>query len=291
MNDEEYEEYQELKAQRRMRFTSAMVSCGFLVILWIGSLFWDFDSDSENGEPEATATSTTHLSDEQIQQIVTWSMPEELEDELYQANVPSIVTEEENVSGNSQQMTWAYYQSVLSQEEYASLEKYIPILNEKEPFVCFDMENEEITLEEYFYGLSDEITIDTEMIYRFAVVDLDADETKEFILYTALGGGRYLILSEQEETIYGFSYSVREFQNLQTDGKFMGSGGAADTYFYTLDIHDDGVVENCFGEYHGELDEQGNYSYRFVVNGVETEDYEAWFRDNYSAPVVWYEAN
>lgn len=183
---------------------------------------------------------------------------------------------------------WESFQSVLSAEDYSALEVYVPVLSGEHFFVDFDSDNQEKTIEGYFGELLGAVEEHPEMTFTFTLIDLDSDDDKEFVLYTVLGGGRYLILSESAGTVYGFSYSVREFQNLQKDGKFMGSSGAGDAYYYTLEISENGVIENCFGEHHGENDEQGNYDYNLIVNGEKIEDYNAWIAENYSNPVSWY---
>lgn len=183
---------------------------------------------------------------------------------------------------------WESFQSVLSAEDYSALEVYVPVLSGEHFFVDFDSDNQKKTIEGYFGELLGAVEEHPEMTFTFTLIDLDSDDDKEFVLYTVLGGGRYLILSESAGIVYGFSYSVREFQNLQKDGKFMGSGGAGDAYYYTLEISENGVVENCFGEHHGENDEQGNYDYNLIVNGEKIEDYNAWITENYSNPVSWY---
>lgn len=197
----------------------------------------------------------------------------------------------DNTENDILNVDWESFQSVLSAEDYSALEVYVPVLSGEHFFVDFDSGNQEKTIEDYLGGLLGEVAEYPEMAFTFAVVDFDSDNDKEFVLYTVLGGGRYLILSESAGTVYGFSYSVREFQNLQKDGKFMGSGGAGDAYYYTLEISENGVIENCFGEHHGESDEQGNYDYNLVVNGEKIEDYDEWIAENYSDPIVWYSSS
>jgi hypothetical protein len=113
-----------------------------------------------------------------------------------------------------------------------------------------------------------------------AYVDLDGKNGKEMILYFKYGGGIYLILSTIDGEVYGTMMTCRCFELLQRDGKYLGSGGAGDSYFRRLSIDKTGVTEETFAEYHDGV---------LTVGGQVAEDYDKWFSENYSDPAYFKE--
>ena len=126
-------------------------------------------------------------------------------------------------------------------------------------------------------------------IKKYAFVDIDGENGEELILYCPQGGGNYLILTEVEGKVYGTNKSYRGFENLQKDGKYSGSGGVGDSYYFTMKIGKDVVKEAFFAEQHVNRADDGTVSINLVVDGVAVEDYEGWLAENYSDPVEWIE--
>lgn len=184
-------------------------------------------------------------------------------------------TTEELQLDNSSSSDWTNIFGYLDEEQQISLERYLPVLEGNETFFCFDWLDEEISFQEYAESVE---CIENLNITEIAVLDIDGHDGQELIIHTSDGGGNYLILSEIEDKFYGVNYGERLFMDLQTDGKFYGSGGAGDRYFYKLNITVDGVDNNCFAELHGDI---------LTVDGETITDYEDWLSENYSNPVGW----
>jgi len=161
---------------------------------------------------------------------------------------------------------------------------YSRVLNNEETFYCFDWTDSDVTFEEYGESIMAEGMPE---IDEYVFVDLDGQNGEELILHILDGGGNYLILTEEDNHFYGTNLGVRSFENLQEDGKFSASGGAGYNYYYTMKIGRDGVELDCFAEQHSSEDDDGNYSYELVVNGVEEDDYEEWINENFSNPINW----
>lgn len=181
----------------------------------------------------------------------------------------------EIIIDSSSSSDWTNIFGYLDEEQQISLERYLPVLEGNETFFCFDWLDEEISFQEYAESVE---CIENLNITEIAVLDIDGHDGQELIIHTSDGGGNYLILSEIEDKFYGVNYGERIFMDLQTDGKFYGSGGAGDRYFYKLNITVDGVDKNCFAELHGDT---------LTVDGETITDYEDWLSENYSNPVGW----
>ena len=59
-----------------------------------------------------------------------------------------------------------------------------------------------------------------------ALCDIDSDETYELILYISFLGGHFVIFDQYNDKIYGADKFYRTFELLQTNGVYIGSGGA-----------------------------------------------------------------
>lgn len=69
----------------------------------------------------------------------------------------------------------------------------------------------------------------------FAVFDLDGDGMPEIVLEMQYGGdGFYEVFRYTQGKVYGYNLVYRAMENLQKDGSFIGSGGAADNYICKL---------------------------------------------------------
>jgi hypothetical protein len=73
----------------------------------------------------------------------------------------------------------------------------------------------------------------------FTQCDLDRDGTREVIVSLNHGVGRenpdsYLILHEEDGTVYGYYVTYRGFMDLKTDGTIHSSSGAGDCSISTL---------------------------------------------------------
>ena len=170
---------------------------------------------------------------------------------------------------------WNYFEEQMSKSDVADFEEFMPILNDEETFYCFDWNDEDVTFSEYLESIECD---DTPDIHGIALVDIDGQNGKELILDIYEGGGNFLILTRDNNEFFGTSRGTRTFEMLQNDGKFLGSGGVSDAYYYTMSIDKNGVKETLIGELHGE---------DFTLVDGEAEDWEKWFDENYGDEAHW----
>ena len=174
----------------------------------------------------------------------------------------------------------------MSAEEKEDFKSYLKVLNNEEAFYCFDWCDKELTFDDYLSSIESNTSPDIEGI---ALVDIDNQNGKELIINLYEGGGNYLILTRENQKIYGTNMGARLFEELQMDGKYLGSGGAGDLYFQTMKIDSHGVETNCFGELHGEEQEDGTLVDCLKVNGQTIDNPQQWIDENYANPVDWIE--
>ena len=164
------------------------------------------------------------------------------------------IYEEENVLGNS---------------EHLELSEYVPLLEGEKTFYCFFLEDD--------CNLNESFEEDFSLI-DYALVDMDLDGNEELLIETNLGPGMTFVITIIDGEYYGSYYSGRELAELQKNGNFIGSGGAADTYFCRMNkITKDGIEIIHFAEKTG-WGEECNWS-----DGL----YEEFLQVNYSDPVEW----
>lgn len=109
----------------------------------------------------------------------------------------------------------------------SALQTFASILLNKEKFYCTNFDkyiflNE---LDSLYFG--EEPYSFT--FLKFAIVDFDKDKIPEIVLEMSCGGaGFFEVFCYREGEIYNYQLSNREMQNLQKNGTFVSSGGAAD---------------------------------------------------------------
>lgn len=72
---------------------------------------------------------------------------------------------------------------------------------------------------------------------KYTFIDLDKDGTEELVIYTTADYGAYVILHYENSKIYGYVIDVRSFENLKTDGSFIGSNGANSNEYLTISFN------------------------------------------------------
>lgn len=180
---------------------------------------------------------------------------------------------------------WSKYEDQMDEEDQNDFHDYLEVLENKENFLSFEWDGEkERSFDEFLTSIESKEEPDIEGL---ALVDLDDQNGKELILEIYEGGGIYLILTRDKGKFYGTGMGAREFENLQKDGKYLSSGGAGDSYYYTMKIDSNGVEEIPLGELHGEEKEDGSFGDRLEVDGEVIEDAQEWISENYSDPVEW----
>lgn len=176
-------------------------------------------------------------------------------DQTY-GGVSSETASDQTYGGNSGQnrsfimdVDWEAYGQILSDEDYAVLEGYFPVLREETPFTWTvnaysyeeEIEKRSVTLDEFRYMLNDEwgdprYVPDKLRLESIAFCDVDRDGNKEVVLCINNFGGHYLILKLENGMYYGTDAVYRGFEALQTNGVYVGSDGAMDNSFFQLDF-------------------------------------------------------
>lgn len=99
---------------------------------------------------------------------------------------------------------------------------YFKVLKNDVKYV--DEDNKEILFKDYLENYKES---SENPKVKYAVFDFDNDSKDEMIvLVEAFGDGFYLILNNENGTVYGFGEVYRGLQNLKTDGTYLASGGA-----------------------------------------------------------------
>lgn len=166
---------------------------------------------------------------------------------------------------------WEAYRKILSDEDYAALQGYFPVLTEGALFTWTDIarpdedevEEHTVTLAEFGHMLNDDPWLssygssygsDELWLDSLTLCDVDRDGNKELILCFENQWGIFLILKEENGTYYGTYTVFRGFEVLQTNGVYVGSDGAEDNYFLQM-YFEDGVFYEivlgraCYGHY------------------------------------------
>lgn len=168
------------------------------------------------------------------------------------------------------------FQDRMTAEEWEGLQMYFPVLRENAAFELAGnyeelnrdgkpVENGEYVLF-YRYTFQKMTDIDSYvgqyagdgieemLVQNVQVTDLDGDSVQELILqWTPVGD--YLILHLEKEAFYGWEIMLRGFEALQTNGAFIGSGGAGANKWLTLQFdhgswQEEVLAEEDWGEYY-----------------------------------------
>ena len=187
----------------------------------------------------------------------------------------------------------------MTEEDYEAFAAYLLVLEGKEGFRWvagpydgypdYNWEPFEANLEEFcrrlWEGAEPERIPETLTLDRLSLCDIDRDGGAELALLFQDRAYHYLILSRKDGGCCGTSFSVRWFMNLQTNGVYVGSGGAGSSAYYRMTFRD-GVFR---GEELGHSEEWAAGS-EYVLDGkpVTEADFDAWLAENLPGEVVWY---
>lgn len=175
---------------------------------------------------------------------------------------------DQTYGGNSSQnrcpsikdVDWEAYGQILSEEDYAVLEGYFPVLREETPFTWTvnaysyeeEIEKSSVTLDEFRHILNNEWGVpgcdpDDLRLESIAFCDMDRDGNKEVVLRFSNFAGHYLILKLENGMYYGMDAVYRGFEALQTNGVYVCSDGAMDNSFFHLDFEEGVFLEVLLG--------------------------------------------
>ena len=189
---------------------------------------------------------------------------------------------------------WEAYQKVLSREDYAALQGYFPVLRDEAEFIWMmgsyysgdEADKRTVTLDEFRYILNNEIwdagfDPDELGLNSIALCDMDRDGNKELILLLE-NMGHYLIFKQEDGVYYGTDKMYRAFEELQTNGIYIGSGGAATVYYYQMYFEEGEFRDVLLGYMDWGL---------YVIGGAEITDKEVfleWVDSIMSEEAIYY---
>ena len=192
-----------------------------------------------------------------------------------------------------EEINWEAYQHVMTEEEYLALQEYLPVLTNEGSFIytqyiydqyddIADVVKEEITIAEYIDGLYADLEeaaaanpINAIKVRGVAFCDIDDDEIYEMILYLSFLGSHFVVFDQDNGIIYGVDKYVRTFEVLQTNGIYIGSGGAGNDYYYQYHFVDANFTGTYLGHTHRD-DEHHRLLYYIGEEQVDEETFEAW---------------
>jgi len=128
---------------------------------------------------------------------------------------------------------------------------------------------------------------------KFAVLDMDGDNTPEVVLELSSGDlpSFYEVLHYMNNTVYGYIFTYRSLTGLKADGTFMYSSGAADNGVGKLKFGPDAYsvdVLGCIKSSEGDADLI--ISYFIGDKEVTKEEYDAFIDEQIEKKdAVWYE--
>ena len=172
--------------------------------------------------------------------------------------------------------------------------KYKSILMGNEDFICADLEQQSVNVQNIGLVITDDTNVDVKAV-KFAIIDLDGDGGNEVVLWLSVNGISdvgFEVLHSQNDTIYGYTQYYREFMELKIDGTFTFSGGAADYGMGRLIFSDTGYSVDKQVYSQSTFDLSNELVIQYVANGAscsEDEFYNAMSEQDQKADVEWYD--
>ena len=196
---------------------------------------------------------------------------------------------------------WEAYQEVLTDEEYAALQGFFPVLEGRVSFTWTvdaytyeqQIDKRRVSMDEFRYILDNELweadyDPDELWLESIALCDLDGDGDRELILLLENIGGHYLILKKEDGRYYGTNRVYRGFESLQTNGVYEGSGGAAYSYYYRMVFEEETFREVLLGYTDWDDKENTGIYYMGDVKTADEEVFQEWLEGILSEEVVYH---
>lgn len=171
---------------------------------------------------------------------------------------------------------------------------YKSVLLGKSNFICTDLDNKSLNINEIKQVVSDEDWV-TASVIKFAVTDLDGDGDEEVALWIQANSDTdwgFEILDDQNGKIHGYTLWYRSFMNLKADGTFSTSHGAADSGMGRITFSETGynIIETYSESTYDAINEEWIVEY-FADNEPCSVDefYEITEGQEQKADVEWYD--
>ena len=176
---------------------------------------------------------------------------------------------------------WEAFSTRISEDENLTLQKFMPILTDKEFVWIYRLADnthtkKQTTIRKLLADQYDMHGINQvePNIYTFCFADLFQTGNKDLILCLCnLPGWEWLIFHEEDGVVYCMDMSIRWFSYPQTNGIYTASNGADDTSYYRLIFADGDILEEQIGRVIGD---------ELYIDDVKQSSsaYEAWKKEN-----------
>jgi hypothetical protein len=257
---------------KHMHFSKRAVA-----ILLFSVLLLIFSACSKDGDVSSVFASSAASSDEPASSSVEIPLPT-------QPGTSSAITTSDAPADSGETPSEAALSGI------SPLSAYQSVLQNKAEFFSTDA-NKNLKISQLNQAISPEVTVD---VASFAVMDIGPGGTPAVILSLNVNGNGYgvEVLSYQEGIVYGYTFSIRQFGDLRTDGTFVSSGGAADVGICTIAFDKNTYSIDKFTYCESKTDSENNTSeFYFVNHQSATEDeYNTAFSQWQKIPhVTWYD--
>ncbi|MEA4893878.1 MAG: hypothetical protein VB064_01300, partial [Oscillospiraceae bacterium] len=154
--------------------------------------------------------------------------------------------------------------------------------------------NKNLNINQLNQSVSDDSSI-TAKATKFAIVDLDNDDTPEVILWLTVNNDDYYgfeVLRYHNGVVYGYTLWYRSFMNLKADGTFSFSSGAADYGFGSVEFTEKPYSIEKITYSESSYDPNNNMNISYFVNhesATEDEFQSAFNRQSEKADATWYD--
>lgn len=202
------------------------------------------------------------------------------------------------VSGDSADaVDFAVFQNAMPAEDYETLTAFLPVLEGRASFRWTagperggsgaGWETRDATLAEFHDERWRENgpAPDTLPLNCLTVQDVDGDGGKELCLLFEELGWYYLILRQEGDAFYGTDLGVRWFENLQTNGVYVGSGGAGDSTYARMSFWNGAFEEQELGR---RVEGATGCTCTLAGAQVTEEEFDAWLGENLPGEASWF---
>lgn len=186
---------------------------------------------------------------------------------------------------------FALYKNELSAEDWQALSSFFPVLQEGKPFMAqhcpypneYTDDFKKHTINDLYASYFLEEYPGEFILDKFTLCDLTGNGQKELVVYSDFSVGLYCVFHKEEDNFYAVYMPVRWFEFLQENGIYLGSGGAAATYFHRLHF-----LKDVFWEEEIAVYDKGYCE----LDGKEVSEAEikAWADEMMAGDAVWYDA-
>lgn len=194
------------------------------------------------------------------------------------------------------EVEFAAYEAVLSAEDWAALQGFLPALTEQQPVQqaidpFYDDSTpqtfETMYLHEFFlqWNLSDPVAMFP--LTEFALCDITGDGEPDLVLHTAYCAGWYFVLHRENDVFYSVALSPRQFQMLQTSGVYHGSGGAGYSFYERMYFENGEFREEALGRMDYDEDTRRPIYY-IAEKEVPEEEFRDWEATLMADAETWY---